>query len=226
MEKINKILYMGVWYHIKPVVDFPNTKEFIFIDIQPRSPYDNNSFNNDFYKPNFYEDLVKICYSYGFILQDTIELDNSYHNKIFTTEQKLYYSTVQLPKFINPTLLVFMNNKTQQILKYYISTNIKYNMNNMISNDIANADTMIIKGYFPDRKILDYFTKPKIFIGYPYTFNEFDEYNKEDIIYFIHQNKENVISKYFSDFYLFSSGDCKMIKCKDIRDIIELEKLQ
>ena len=49
MSPINKILYLGAWHHIQPVRDLPLVKEFIFIDTQPRSEWDNQSFHMQMY---------------------------------------------------------------------------------------------------------------------------------------------------------------------------------
>ena len=43
MNHPKKLLYIGAWDHISPVMHFPKTKEFIFIDTQPRSEFDNKT---------------------------------------------------------------------------------------------------------------------------------------------------------------------------------------
>ena len=54
---MKKVLYIGPWHHIQPVQDFPLIKEFIYIDTQPRSEFDELSYYQGFYKERFYEDL-------------------------------------------------------------------------------------------------------------------------------------------------------------------------
>ena len=52
-------------------------------------------------------------------------------------------------KFANPTLIIFENKETKQIIKYYISTNIKYNMNELLKKDISESTGLIVQGYIP-----------------------------------------------------------------------------
>ena len=73
-----KALYLGTWNHIQPVLDFPETKDFIFIDTQPRSEFDDKSFHLEFYKPHFVLRLFDVCNSYGFELIKTVELNSNY----------------------------------------------------------------------------------------------------------------------------------------------------
>ena len=217
MESIHKILYIGVWHHIKPVIHFPNVKEFIFIDTQPRSEWDQHVFEPVFYRDNFYQELINKCAKYNFILQDTFEFDKSYHQKIMTEEQKKEFN---IPEFINPTLLTFINHETRQVIKYYISTNIIYNMTDQLSIDIAESDAMIISGYFPNIKVFDYFDKPKVFIGYDMTYYGFNEDpDDDDIINYLYNNLD---IKYFSDYYLIKQDDESMVKCQDINELFHI----
>ena len=90
MSPINKILYLGAWHHIQPVRDLPLVKEFIFIDTQPRSEWDNQSFHIGVYKQNFYDELIHKCKNFGFKLKTENVLDQNYYKSIFTIKQKLY----------------------------------------------------------------------------------------------------------------------------------------
>ena len=224
METIKKVIYLGVGCHIDPVVHLPNVNEFVFIDIQPCSEFDNKSFNKDFYKTNFYDELIQKCTILGFDLQLIKELDNKYYKKIFTIKQKIYYFYCykKTPKFINPTLLVFTNNKTKQILKYYISTNILYNMNELLLDDIRESDALIMSGYNPHTKLLNYFDKPKIFLGYSKTNYTIELHNTDEdrsnIVYFLH-NKDTITSKYFNKYFLIRYDTGEEIECKNIIDL-------
>ena len=44
-----KILYVGTGNHIEPVNHFSDTKEFIFIDSQPRNEYGHEYYYKPFY---------------------------------------------------------------------------------------------------------------------------------------------------------------------------------
>ena len=94
---INKILQINPHLNIKPIYNFPKTKQFIFIDILPRNDVKK-------YNKSFYTDLVDLYKINGFILMEIIEIDNMYHKKILSSWQKLYYFIKKKPEHINPTL--------------------------------------------------------------------------------------------------------------------------
>ena len=216
---INKILYLGPWHHIKPVHDFPQVKEFIFIDTQPRSEFDNKLFYHGFYKQNFYDDLIHKCICFGFELKTEYVIDQNYYKSIFTLRQRLYYFLWDvLPNHINPTLLTFYNETTKQTIKYYISTNIKYTMTPTLQQDIEEADALIVSGYHPNSKLLEYFTKPKIFIGYSNTWydEDVDEDVDASIISVLHQTEK---TEYFYNFLAVSYKTGQMKECIDIFDL-------
>ena len=220
---MNKALYLGPLYNIRPTKDFPNIKEFIYVDTHPRSEFDNNSFHQGFYKTQFYDNLIHKCHCFGFVLVKTIELDPNYYKKIFSLKQRLYYTFWDIiPQYIGPTLLLFENKMTQQVLKYYISTNILYNMCPELKEDIEESDALIVSGYQPNIKLLDYFTSPKTFIRYTGirdaeirdAFEENKEENKEEdkTIMSMHKN----FTKYFNRYLLIS--DKKMDYAKEYTD--------
>jgi hypothetical protein len=225
----NKILYVGAGHHIEPVKHFPGTKNFVFIDSQPRSEFDSvhPKFYSGFYRGHFLNDLVASCQYYGFILDSFTVLDKNYYKKIIT--KKWYYSSwfYKIPADINPTMLVFHNNKTQQKLTYYVSTNIKYNMNPILENDIATCDGIIISGYFPEKQILQYFVSPKVFFGYTDTgyILEYDDQAEEDnnILYFLHNCICNT-QYYFTGFYMVCNDSGVILKCQDFKHFVEVQE--
>lgn len=222
----NKILYVGAGLHIEPVKHFPETKNFVFIDSQPRSEFDSvhPKFYSGFYRAHFLNDLVASCQYYGFILDSFSVLDKNYYKKIIT--RKWYYSSwfYRIPDDINPTMLVFHNHKTQQKLTYYVSTNIKYNMNQILENDIATCDSIIVSGYFPEKEILHYFVSPKTLFGYTdtcYVLNGYDaEEDKNNILYFLHNCICNT-QYYFTDFYMIYNNSGVIIKCQDFNHFLD-----
>ena len=219
LEQIKKILYIGTGNHIQPVRDFPLVKEFIFIDTQSRSEWDNKSYDFGCYKCDFHDDLIHKCICFGFQLVSTSVVDPNYYKSLFTIKQRLYYSLWDiLPAHINPTVLTFLNEKTQQIIKYYISTNIQYNMCPKLQNDIEQTDALIISGYHPTSKLLEYFTKPKIFIGYSNTWydEDVDEDVDASIISVLHQTEK---TEYFYNFLAVSYKTGQMKECTDIFDL-------
>ena len=121
--------------------------------------------------------------------------------------------------FIEQSLLIFMNLKTSQQIRYYISTNLN-NLNNLIKMEISMCEILIVNDEIPDIKIFEYFDKPKIFIGNSnktYIINK----NSEDIYRFLFKNDTKIISKYFSDFYFYNENNNTIIKCKNFIDFID-----
>ena len=60
---MNKLLYFGANIHIDPIIHFKNVNEFIMVDTQPRSEFDNVycdnlQFYEGFYRPDFYIKLI------------------------------------------------------------------------------------------------------------------------------------------------------------------------
>ena len=226
MYKVNKLLYIGTGLHINPVKTFTYTNEFVFIDTLPRSEWDykynetyDETYNEKYYRKNFYSNLLIKMNNYGFELFLSYQIDNKYSKQ---------FSSITY-QYINPTLLIFKNNNTRQIIKYYISTNIEYNMNKQIKNDIKETDGLIICGYHPNKVILNYFDKPKKFYGYFNTSYKIYEKNmneeeKNNIINFINTNTYEKISKYFNKFFLVIESQCKIIQCKNLDKLEEIRK--
>jgi hypothetical protein len=226
VKNANKLLYVGAGHHIEPVIHFPNTKNFVFIDSQPRSEFDSfhPKFYSGFYREHFLNNLVASCQYYGFILNSFNVLDKNYYKNIIT--KKWYYSSwfYKIPADINPTMLVFYNHKTQQKLTYYVSTNIKYNMNKTLENDIATCDGIIVSGYFPEKEILSYFVSPKVFFGYTDTSYvlEYDTPSDLDnnILFFLHNYICNT-QYYFTEFYMVCNNSGVIIKCQDFKHFVK-----
>lgn len=209
-NNFKKVLYIGAWDHIEIVDYFTNCDEFILIDIQPKSQWDINTFCKDFYQKKFIEVLINKCKDYGFILDIEIKLDNKeddYHD-----DDNYCY--------INPHLFLFKSIDTQRvrIIKYYISTNILYNMTPILKEDIMESDTLYVAGYHPDKELLKYIKKKINFVGDDETiYNNYnnDETDKNSII-----NNTNNINDYFDNYYLVYRDSKKLIKCDNLDMII------
>lgn len=225
IKHANKILYVGAGLHIMPVTHFPQTKQFIFIDSQPRSEFDSThpKFYTGFYRQHFINDLIASCQHYGFIFDSYTILDKNYYKKIIS--RKWYYSSwfYKIPPDINPTILVFINKKTKQTIRYYISTNIKFNMNKKLEDDISSCDGIIVSGYFPETILLQYFKNPKVFFGYTNTcYNISPSFSSEcdnTIIYFLHNCICN-LQYYFYEFYIVYDDSGIIIKCEDFKNFL------
>jgi hypothetical protein len=222
MDKIDKLLYFGSLYDFYPVYTFQHIKEFVYVDTFPRGPWDETDrFNKKYYDNDFLTELKHKCYLLEFKLIDDIDLDETYKEKILTPQQKLYYYLFSLPKNINPRLLIFYCHETDQTIKYYISTNILYNMNATLLKDIEESNALLVSYFIPSIKLLDYFDKdkPKIFLGYTdnkYTISK----NKEkdikitnNLIEYLHKNDDN---NYFINYISISKNTEKITIHKTI----------
>lgn len=213
IERINKLLFIGASLNIKIIDDFPNVKQFVFVDSQPRSKEDKYYFSDKDYNDKFIDKLLIIMNEYGFILSNIFLLDETYHTKILNLKKSLYYSFYPLPLNLDPELLLFVNYKTNQEIKYYISTNIDYNMNYSLLYDIQNSDALIINEYKPSIKLFEYFNKMSILIGYSNTnFSSFDEFFKDNFYK-------------FKKYYLLHEETNSFIKCIDFMNMI-IEKIK
>lgn len=223
IKHANKILYVGAGCHIEPVTHFPLTKTFIFIDTQPRSEFDtyHPQFNYSCYRPRFINDLIATCEYYRFELESYTVLDKKYHKQIISNSWYFLSWIYKIPPGINPTMLVFTNNKTKQKLTYYISTNIKFNMNHTLRHDIATSDGIIISGYLPESDILQYFVKSKVFFGYTNTsYNTLSDISTNDtIIHFLYNCICNT-PYYFKEFYMVYHDSGVIIKCQDFKNFL------
>jgi hypothetical protein len=157
-----KILYIGASTHIEPIQHFLNTKNFVFVDSQPR-----NEYGFDYYYRPFYRDmlpsLIKKLETINFKLFDTRKFTNNYEE-------------INMPN-LDPTLLYFSNKagknlRSERSLNYYISTGIPTNYydNKFLKEDISTCDSIIVAGHMPSSVVLEHIKKPFHFIGYEHTY--------------------------------------------------------
>jgi hypothetical protein len=177
ISKISKkLLYIGSWSHFKVTTDFNKTPEFVFIDTQPRSEFDFEIFDPVMYRTRFYDQIIEKSKKYGFELKSTTVLDPSYASKI--------KADPNIP-FVCPTLLTFekeneKDKKEKQTIKYYISTNIMYNMTSELEAEINSCDGLILSGYFPHKLLLKMLSSDTIYC-YTDTCYNFDIDDIDDI---------------------------------------------
>ena len=213
-NNFKKVLYLGAWDHIEIVDYFPECNEFILIDTQPRSQWDIKTFCKDFYQKNFIEELINKCKDYGFILDIEIKLEDNLDDNY---------------PYINSHLFVFKNNikcmDTQRVrtIKYYISTNILYNMKPILEEDIMESDTLYVAGYHPDKELLKYIKNKKNFVGDNDTIYNNDDSDKNNIINNINNTNDHVhyFNNYFDNYYLIYRNSKKLIKCDNLDMIIK-----
>lgn len=225
LSSIKRVLYLGTWHHIEPAINqyFSGVKEFIFIDTQPRSEFDDINFDKGYYNQSFVEELTKKCENMGYIYVNKITLDKNYYKELL--DEAEWYNYKNKYPDINPTLYIFNHHITGKKIKYYISTNFEKNMTSELKRDITKSDAIIISGYYPKECILDYFTCPKIFIGYTDTIfpkgsrRDIDFLETDNIISYIISTSESEEKRYFNSYYLCSYFTNQIIECNSILDI-------
>lgn len=231
MSTSNKILYIGAGLHLDVIKHFESTKEFVFVDVQPRSEFDSpDSFYEGFYRKNFYSKLIELVKEVGFELEKSVELDPEYFVNLLDITQRIKWLNKVKETFPNicPTLLVFFNHITGQKLKYYISTNILYNMCWDLENDIRSSEGLIISGYHPNKILLNYVSFPinlYCYDGTCYKIDDEDEDDFDNLIYWMFHNLDWV-DKYFSNIYLVNKENGIMTKYYNIEQLdIDVKKI-
>jgi hypothetical protein len=227
-NNFKKVLYLGASDHIEVVNIFPNCNEFILVDTKPRSEHDvKYYFYEGFYRINFLKAVINKLKKYGFILDKTIELEPNYVNLIETIETNNHNKNKDLNtiSYINPNLLLFKNEENNnRIVKYYISTNILFNMNSLLRTDIYEADTLYDAGYHPNIELLKYFSsngniKKKNFVGDNNTCYYIDYDDDEDNIIKNFINNTFNMNDYFDNYYLVWRKKSMIILCDNLEDI-------
>ena len=188
-----KLLYIGVYDHIE-VTNYFKCVEYIFIDLQPLASwdiFDKKSKTTEFYRNDFIQHILNKFESNGFMLKNVINLNN--------IEQ-------ELGKYTEPHLMIFENKRLNQIIKYYISTNIRYDLENLncLQKDITESDAFYVAGHHPNKIVLDYFTDKKALISDSdslyYVDNVDNIDNTSNIIDIFGYNISDT-EKYFNSFY-------------------------
>ncbi len=209
MNNLRRLLYVGSWQHFQPVYDFPDTKEFVFIEIQPFSEFRSDVFDRGFYREKFVENIINKAKIYEFDLIEEKVIDNTFFWSKLNLKQKICYTIFPklIPKHVNPTLFKFFNEKTQQTINYFISSPFPEYENQSIIDEVQKCDGLILSGYFPNKSILQYFNDKKLtWIGYSGTYYDFDkeEVNEHDLTHIVrhmHEINEEERINYFDKYY-------------------------
>ncbi len=223
---IASLLYIGAGTDVQVVKYFPQVEKFVFIDTQPRSEFDSvNSYEHLFYRKRFCPELISNLETNGFILKKVTTLNNYYYKSIFNFKQMIYFKFIKfrLPEYINPTVLLFQNHHTNQIIKYYVSTNILTNMCKELEKDIRESDGLIVSGYHPNDILFQYMDIPKKFFGSTTTYfgHDRDDGESNTIIEKLYTNPQ-YFSKYFSEYHLIDFENCRSIgEYKNIQDLYQ-----
>ncbi len=225
---INTILYIGTGYHVHITKHFPQVEKFIFVDSKPRGGSEViERFDSSLYRHNFFREIVRSMNEQGFVLKNKIELDQDYKDYIFNWIQKIYYWIYPnlIPEYINPTVLYFHNDETNQLIKYYMSTSVVYNWCKELESDIKETDGLIVSGFNPDIKILSYFDHPVTLYAYTgsrYILNNPTRADYNTLFYFL-QVFPSQISKYFSDMFVVISESGEKFQCNNLSEVEQIE---
>ena len=160
------------------------------------------------YRTRFYDQIMKKSKIYGFELISTIILDPNYSYKIKANSD--------IP-FICPTLLTFEKAATstsiKQTIRYYISTNIMYNMTDTLESDIKTCDSLILSGYFPHKLVLNILSLDITIYCYTQTVYGFDSaYDIDNVISVLQDVEKNYI------IICYSTG-VELFICKTIQQV-------
>ena len=153
-------MYIGAGLHFDPLNHFKDTKEFVFVDTQPRSEFDRpKTFNTCYYRSFFVTKLIYNLKLKGFALHSETKLDPTYYTTILSLGQRCWYFNRLDEMFphIGPCLLIFFHETTSQVLKYYVSTHLEYNKNiSYLRTDLGSCDGLVVSGHCPQVYLSSY----------------------------------------------------------------------
>ena len=211
-RKIIRILYIGAGLDVKNILDYVNKninvlndnfvckqREYICVDSLPRSPNQTlQSISYKNYVNNFTDNLIKICEERGFELKEAIQLDDTYRQNTLSLTKKCYYSFCGhiIPTHINPELWIFTNYKTNETIRYYISTNVDVNQHELLVRDIRNSNILYINKYIPSCVLFElYNRKQRKIVATCDTNFQVNKTNKDSILKVLNYNI-NFFNKY------------------------------
>ncbi len=226
MNYLRRLLYIGANNHFQPINDFPDTKEFVFIEIQPFSEFRSDVFDRGFYRENFVENIINKAKIYEFDLIEEKVIDNTFFWSKLNLKQKICYTIFPklIPNYVNPTLFRFFNEKTQQTIQYFISSPFPQYENQIIIDEVQKCDGLILSGFFPNKSILKYFKDKKLtWIGYDGSCFDFDEEDVDEhdlthIVRHMHEMNKEERMNYFDKYYLVEDALGKFLADNDYFD--------
>ena len=160
-------IYIGAGHDTKPIKALKYINKFIYIDTLP---YD----SNDPYKV-ISETPWREQYINEF--SDKIKHDGFYLLDDGSTARIEYKKQQQRFEYIKDTKSII----------YYFNTDFPSQISSKIQDEISQADTLIIAGFFPDKNILDYMKKPIHIICFAGTIYSNDE-DDDTIITWLYDN--------------------------------------
>jgi hypothetical protein len=225
LPSASKIMYIGAGLDLAPLDHLKTANEFVYVDTLPRSEFDRKgTFREYYYRDDFVDRLKDSLKDKGFMFLYEEVLDPEYFTDILSWYQRLVYlnKVKQTFPYICPTRLIFYNNNTKQTLKYYVSTNLEYNMpDNYLCSDLETCDGWIVSGFHPPKCLSYYISMPLIFYGYSSTVFVIKDKDREEdtlISWMVNANPFYKIG-FIRNYICCNRDDGTLIECKDIIDL-------
>jgi len=205
-HKTLRTLYIGAGLDIKNTIEYIRKniailndhyvcKENIYIcvDSLPRTIHQNSKkINYSHYLHTFTDDLIKICEDLGFELKEAIELDSTYAQYELSCIKYIYYSCCGniCPEYINPQLWIFKNYRTNETIRYYISTSIEiHSEHELLVRDIRDSDILYINKYIPSSILFElYNRKSRKIVSTHNTVFQINKTTKDSILKILNYN--------------------------------------
>jgi len=203
-------IYFGANLHINVLDVLTNpTKNIIYVDSLPKNEY-GYEFTKIFYRPNFYNQLIKEFEKHNYSLYKYQEL------KPLQKMERYGWCNCWLPKYFYPTLLTFHNKDINKYIKYYISSGLPRYLTNELIQDMTTCNNIIISGHHPPSMVLSYLKLPLVVYAYTNTcYIIEDEDDKKTIIYNFINNPY-----YYLTIFLVNYDNNDIVKqCKDIQEL-------
>ena len=200
-----KILYIGAGTDLLPLDIFPSSN-FVYIDSLPRNSYGYPYYYRGFYDRNFKQKVMTTLEAMSF----------------YKTSEKIFsdlYSEINVANLESHCVSFYrdkngQNNQNGQNINYYFSTGIPENiydgngnLNTDLCADIAECDTIMIKGHWPHKDVFKYMKTPIHFIGNEMTHfpeNKMEILDKDiEILSFSYLNASNKLYTFstYEEFY-------------------------
>ena len=209
-----KALYVGAYLDLEIINKLFFIKDFVFIDSQPYSEFGKETalydYNYYYWQNNFLSDLFP-CF---------FRKINGYYRPNFLSDLKRTAKNLSIALTKEEcNKLIFYNHFHNQNIIYLINTSIPEDLSK-ISNIIQDYTDLIVKGFHPNAKILNYTFSKIIFWGhkgtvYKYKEEDLEDNDKNNIIYGLTNNKLN---HFFSNFYFI---DDTIYKYPDWKTFLE-----
>lgn len=231
---MNKLLYIGSELDIDIILNiFVDANQFIIVDSLPRTKLKNLSenellnekkFNANTFEKQYVNKLVKKIKNLGYMYIEPIELEPNYFTKILSPWQRIKWvgKIKQLFPYINPNQITFYKPFPLISINYYVSTNILYNLNDTLQENIKTCSGLIISEYLPSAKILDYFTN-KINLYFSSDIKLNPTYDSLDnIIVWLFENLNSGNCQKINKMYIFDKKTHHIVQFNDLFKLCEL----